>query len=321
MNSQTIYSHNNFIPSAIAMPRDGSMPAKTSNSRTTQSKSVLDDPPNRPKLVAQAEALARMTLELSVRAVTQHAERLQKALDKVSTRADVAAGFAAAHQDRIEKMGVEIKAVKDHIENLKDHRENQDKDDEQLRRDVATGLASFRSELNDIKRTVASAAVQLDKMPNKAAADAVLAAIKMRAELTGKPGRRHTGTSSRKRHKSMLRRATACASQPIHARIQETIKSTRRWHLDHKTTRLPDAAFTARYLRKQRRRDPLMARYLHRAIQRTARRRRNEEGEEEGHRETSLDEACKNVVWEDVTQTIEQELVKNEAAAVQSLSQ
>lgn len=108
-----------------------------------------------------------------------------------------------------------------------------------------------------------------------------------------------------------------CLHKPIQTRIQETIKSTRRWHHDHKTTTLADAAFTANYLKKQSKRDPHMAVYIQRAIHRRIKPRRRESGSQPN----SLEEFCKDVKWEDVTQTVEEVLVKKVESTVRSLSQ
>lgn len=108
-----------------------------------------------------------------------------------------------------------------------------------------------------------------------------------------------------------------CSYKPIQTRIQETIKSTRRWHHDHKTTTLADGAFTANYLKKQSKRDPRMAVYIQKAIHRRIKRRRRESGSQP----QSLEEFCEHVKWEDVTQTVEEVLVKKVGFTVRSLSQ
>jgi hypothetical protein len=109
----------------------------------------------------------------------------------------------------------------------------------------------------------------------------------------------------------------ASFQKSIQTRIRETIKSTRRWHHDHKTTALPDAVFTANYLKKQSKRDPAMAVYLQRAIHRRVGRR----GIKSASRAQSLEEFCQHVSWEDVTLTVEDVLVNKVAYTVQSLSQ
>lgn len=105
-------------------------------------------------------------------------------------------------------------------------------------------------------------------------------------------------------------------STPIRKRIAEAVKSTRRWHRDHKTTTLADAAFCAQYLQQQSKRDAGMAVFLQRAIQRRVQARYP------GRRlrPQSLDEFCQLVQWADVKGVVEDVLMRDTSDVEEALS-
>lgn len=99
----------------------------------------------------------------------------------------------------------------------------------------------------------------------------------------------------------------SASKQSIHARIQDALRSTRRWHRDHKTTRHSDAAFCAAYLRQQSKRDAPMAVFLQRAVQRRVQAR----SPGRALRPRSLDDLCRLVHWADVEAVVEDVLLRD----------
>lgn len=99
-------------------------------------------------------------------------------------------------------------------------------------------------------------------------------------------------------------------TRSIKQRIEDTIASTRRWNRDHKTTKLTDAVFIANYLKQQSKRDPQMAVFMQRAIQKHV---QNGGGRPRRTRARpkSLEQFCRMLVWKDVLDTAEAVLVRD----------
>ena len=91
-------------------------------------------------------------------------------------------------------------------------------------------------------------------------------------------------------------------------RIQEAISSTRRWNREHKVTEMSDAVFTTNYLKQQCKRDRDIAVFIQKNIQRRLRRRQPSSR----RRVKSLEEFCKDVAWNDVLETVEDVLIKDD---------
>ncbi|QUC18403.1 uncharacterized protein UV8b_02644 [Ustilaginoidea virens] len=250
-----------------------------------------------PRLFERAEKLALMTNELKLHKATQQVDEITRDLEQLARRTQFNETFRQQHEERMESLWCEILAVRAHIESASKLRAEERLEMKDYRREVV----EVKREMDDMKGLVTGLAGKVKELPTLSEANAVLAAV-------------HT---QREACEMAAATATDWMQKTMNQRIQETIKSTRRWHHEHKTTGLPDAAFTAKYLRKQSKRDPHMAILLHRAIQRRVESRRD--GRDSQPR--SLEEFCQDVSWGDVTQTVEDELVKRVAFAVRSLRQ
>lgn len=97
------------------------------------------------------------------------------------------------------------------------------------------------------------------------------------------------------------------------SRIREAINSTRRWNRDHKTTALSDAVFCANYLRQQSKRDPAVAVFIQKAVQRRVRAKEaaTPSQKPKAAKPKSLDEFCQRVTWADVRAAVEDTLVRD----------
>lgn len=101
----------------------------------------------------------------------------------------------------------------------------------------------------------------------------------------------------------------------MQTRIQDALKSTRRWNRDHKTTRLGEAVFCAHYLTQQSKRDARMAVFLQRAVQRRVQAR----FPGRTLRPRSLDDLCRLVLWADVKAVVEDVLLRDTTDVTEAL--
>ncbi|OAQ81872.1 hypothetical protein VFPBJ_04456 [Purpureocillium lilacinum] len=258
-----------------------------------------------------ADALAKMTVELGLRAVASQAERLERELKDVVAATAQDAAFRREHERRLADMTREVLAVRARFDEVPKSSSSTDVEVllERGRREAAKFREQLRREMGDLRAQINAVAFQLNTFPSPAEAEAILASgaagdyfVRSRAS-TGANGLASTCR-------------TECSVQPPKRRIQEAINSTRRWHSDRKTSRLPDAEFVANYLKQQSKRDPAMAVFIQRAIQRrlqATRRRRL------SSRPRSLEDFCRDVTWRDVEEAVVDALVNHEKSAIKAL--
>ncbi|KAK2595249.1 hypothetical protein QQS21_007036 [Conoideocrella luteorostrata] len=266
----------------------------------------LSKPPSGAKLLERAENIARMTSELKLHKVIEQANNVQRDLRQLSKTTHTNDAFRQQNESRMEKLWLEILAVRAATDAGSQLRAEDRLELKECRREVA----DVKSEMDKLKGLLAELSRKMDRLPTLTEANAVLAAVKTQREAcegAAEEVARAVGNVN-------ISRAD------IHNRIRETIKSTKRWHLDHKTTGLSDAVFTARYLKKQSRRDPGMAVFLQKAIQRRIRDKGKKDRSPRAVPQT-LEAFCEDVLWADVTATVEDVLVRRVECAVRSLSQ
>ncbi|OAA73535.1 hypothetical protein ISF_00436 [Cordyceps fumosorosea ARSEF 2679] len=255
-------------------------------------------------LAAQAEALAKMTLEMHLRCVSKQASRLERDLQALVQTTKDDAAFRAQHEARLQDMWKEILAVKAHAAQDRDTRHLADAE---CRTETTRVMDEMRAELTGVKTMIGSLAATLAEMPS---AEQMQAALSQSSD----------GDASRDRQEGLdqgpqRRSLSEPSSSSVHARIQDAVKSTRRWHRDHKTTRLSEGAFCAGYLRQQSKRDPQMALFLQRAVQRRVQAR----FPGRALRPRSLDEFCAVVRWEDVEAVVQDVLLRDTTDVVTAL--
>ncbi|KAG8427155.1 hypothetical protein J3459_007470 [Metarhizium acridum] len=272
-----------------------------STSTSSSSNAVVDA-----KLLDRAEKLARMTMELKIHKVVMQANDLARGLEDLTRKTVRNESFRQQNEERMERVWQDILSVKVNFEQHLDTRARDKLDLRECQREVT----EVKSSMGEVRRLVEKLAGKVDQLPTLAEANAVLAGVSAQREAC------ETAAAVCRERREFGTRA-GCSHKPMQTRIQETIKSTRRWHHDHKSTALPDAVFTANYLKKQSKRDPRMAVFLQRAIHKRIRRRRRESGS----RPQSLEEFCQDVSWDDVTRTVEDVLVRRVDSTVRSLSQ
>ncbi|KAK4070408.1 hypothetical protein Trihar35433_4875 [Trichoderma harzianum] len=271
---------------------------------------------NGSKLLAQADALARMTIEFNVRAVSAQTERLEKGLNKLmmSTKEDKA--FRESHDARLQSLCKEILVVKQRMEEIQGPEWNGNGKDglEGVKKEVDASIELLKKEMEELKGLVGGISSTLDKLPTAAEAEALIRRTQASVSTTGG---REIQTRS-KAAKTLAESKTARGQVSIKQRIDDAIGSTRRWNRDHKTTKLSDATFIANYLRQQSKRDPPMAVYIQRSIKRHVSRSGRQKAKD---RPKNLEQFCQELVWKDVIETAEEVLVRNVARTARALEE
>ncbi|ATY63178.1 hypothetical protein A9K55_008436 [Cordyceps militaris] len=238
-------------------------------------------------LAAQADALAKMTLEMNLRSVSKQADRLERDLRALVQGTSNDAAFRAQHEIRLQDMWKEILAVKAHAAQDRDTRHLADQECQQATRRI---MDEMRADIAGVRDAVGGLAATLAEMPSP---EQMQAALSQSSE--GDDARQNDSDSQQPR------------SSSTHARIQDALRSTRRWNRDRKTSSLAEAAFCAGYLRQQSRRDARMAVFLQRAVQRRVQAR----FPGRTLRPRSLDELCALVRWADIRAVVEDVLLRD----------
>ncbi|KAM3559015.1 hypothetical protein MY1884_003677 [Beauveria asiatica] len=275
--------------STIAAPKSTSTDAAPPTSTTAAS-----------RLAAQADALAKMTLEMNLRSVGKQADRLERDLRTLVQATARDAAFRAQHETRLQDLWKEILAVKAHLAAAGDRDDAaRGLADEACRSEARRLAEEMRGEMAGVKEMVKGLRTALSEMPSAEQMQAALSQSSVDTQDS------YPNTQRKTNHHHQQPRSAS--KQSIHARIQDALRSTRRWHRDHKTTRLSDAAFCAAYLRQQSKRDAPMAVFLQRAVQRRVQAR----SPGRALRPRSLDDLCRLVLWADVEAVVEDVLLRD----------
>ncbi|KOS16825.1 hypothetical protein ESCO_004752 [Escovopsis weberi] len=253
-------------------------------------------------ILAQADAIARMTIELNLRAVAAQADRLERELKALVECTARDRAFRDKHEQRLEDMWREMLAVK---QRMGEFQARSAADVERCRAQTARAMDLLRGEAGRLRALVDDVGGALDRLS--------------------------AGDSSQGEEAGGDREA----DEALKRRVRETLSSTRRWNRDHKTTSLGDPAFVARYLKQQSKRDPRMAVLIQRALQKRIARRGGGGGADGNSgngnssnagnssrrkaRPQSLEQLCEDLVWKDVIETVEEVLVRAEAGVLRAL--
>ncbi|PNP52352.1 hypothetical protein THARTR1_07132 [Trichoderma harzianum] len=269
---------------------------------------------NGPKLITQAEALARMTIEFNIRTIGAHTERLEKGLSKLMTSTKEDKAFRERHDARLQKVCQEILAVKQRMEEIQGPEwDGNGKDGlEGSKKEMSDSMELLKKEMEDLKGLVRNISKTLDKLPTAAEAGALMRRTRASVSTTG-------GREIQTRSMAAKALAESARSQvSIKQRLDDAFESTRRWYKYYKTTKLSDATFIANYLRQQRKRDRPMAVYIQKTIMhyvnRSGRQRANAHPK-------NIDQFCQDLVWTDVIEATEEVLVSNVAGTEKVLEE
>jgi hypothetical protein len=298
-------------------------------STSTSTSATSAQTPLQPKHpVARAEALAKMTFELSIRQVSAQTDRLQRDLQKLVHSTSQDKEFREQHEVRLQKLWQEMLAVKQHMSQVDGGQKGAEElraDFEKCQQETKSLISEFQHEIKELRELFDGLSRQLDQLPTLA--DSIIesgyksqSTTVTRSTLDSQTqpslqrgcslnSQDSWGTSMDQSVEELVqaghdKQAVTDAS----IRVIETIKSTRRWHRDHKATILSDAEYTASYLKQQSKRDPDLAVRIQKALLRRVRRNRRLANPPP----RSLAEFCKDIKWQDVIDTVQDMLVKHE---------
>lgn len=142
------------IPSSVntsAAPPSSSTSLATNRNATTS------------RLEAQADALAKMTLEMNLRSVSRQADRLERELRSLVQTTSQDKAFRAQNEARLQDMWKEILAVKAHMAQERDTRHLTDDVCQQEMKRIADEM---KGELDSVRQMVGSITTTLSEMPS-----------------------------------------------------------------------------------------------------------------------------------------------------------
>ncbi|KAL7925092.1 hypothetical protein ACQKWADRAFT_310680 [Trichoderma austrokoningii] len=255
------------------------------------------------KLVHNAEALARMTIELNVRTMATQTAGLEKALRALMMRRKEDKEFLDNNNARVQRMVQEMQVVKQRMEEIQSPgwKGKGSNDLEQCKKDMHDIIGELKrdmkKEMSDLKGRVGDLSDTLDKLPTVEEAKALISRTRVARSTVKKSGKVKVKPDDR-----------AVPPKTIKQRIEDAISSTRRWNHDHKITKLKDAAFIANYLKQQSKRDAQMAVYIQKAVQRHVYHSGRARSKT---RPKNLEQFCQMLVWKDVLDAVKDVLVDN----------
>ncbi|PHH68598.1 hypothetical protein CDD82_419 [Ophiocordyceps australis] len=256
-------------------------------------------------LQSRADALAKMTLELNLRSLSVLAHGLEKEVQQLVAVTNDNSQFRQRHEQRITDLWREITTVKASVA------------DHGLASVAAPETAHSLDDLCALEQRCKDEASTLRS-------DLTTEIVHLRGLFDSMAAKLHNLSSAQSPSNGAQASKPTQASLPNNAprhspkqRVRDAIGSTRRWHRDHKTTKLQDGPFVASYLRQQSKRDPVLAVMIQKAIHR---RIQSRHGPYTAFRPRSLDDFCRHVEWDDVIETIKHELVRNEHQVIAILS-
>lgn len=154
--------------------------------------SIITARPNS-KLLHSADALARMTVELNVRAMATQTARLEKNLGVLMLRTKEDKEFRNTHDARVQNLVREIQVVKLRIEEMQELEwySKSNNDVEQCKMDMHEIIGELKKEIkkemSDLKGRVGDISSTLDKLPTVAEAEALISHTRVtRSALKGK---------------------------------------------------------------------------------------------------------------------------------------
>jgi hypothetical protein len=266
-------------------------------------------------LVARADGLAKLTLELNIRRLA-----LQNAdiLTHVRLLIDATAGNAAFRdkfESRMAALFKEISAVDEQVKKLTSGQKDMGVTLEDLQKMTDTYVKDFEGEMSAIRVIMEDMHGRAEYLPSKETVEKELREFGYLTQQQGGAGggggeseqQKPSPTSNESRR--VLRRKSPRLSArsgdrgQAEKRLEDAIASTKRWNHDYKTTPLKEHCFIAKYLRQQAKRDKHFAVHLQKVLRKRIEGRL---GARSKSQPNDLEEACEGGAWEDVKDTIQE---------------
>ncbi|KAF4988326.1 hypothetical protein FGRMN_9834 [Fusarium graminum] len=272
----------------------------------------------RTKLFKQAEALASMNFELSLRAVSSLANRLEQDVRMLVLRTVDDQEFRRRNEERMTTMMQEIQAVKAHMVQFEGNEPATRADIVKLQQEINNTTLGWNKQLEDAKVKVDDISSRIHQGP-----DTIV--VKTKDPEPDTPPTSGVETRAMRRARAQLKsndqkQQGSPKSSDAESRIIDAINSTKRWNREHKVTKMRDNQFIVGYFKKQGQRDPELAKIFQQGLQkRTSKANKGKPRKTKASQ--NLEELCHNVSWQDVIDTATEILVVNKSKTLKILGQ
>jgi hypothetical protein len=121
----------------------------------------------------QTDALARMTIELNMRAISSQAQRLENDLRLLVRNTEDDKEYRAKNETRISEIWTELLAVRTRVNEVHGGQEDASTRYEQCRQEADQSIRHFQEEISGFKSLCSNLSTQLDSLPTMADLDLV----------------------------------------------------------------------------------------------------------------------------------------------------
>ncbi|KAI6785637.1 uncharacterized protein J7T54_005971 [Emericellopsis cladophorae] len=283
---------------------DPTTPTATATATQTQA----TEPPRDLNLVARADALAKLTLELNIRRLAlQNADILTHVRQLIDATADNTA-FRDKFESRMAALFKEISAVDEQVKKLATGQRNNGVTLEDLQKMTDTYVKDFEGEMSAIRVIMEDMHGRAEYLPSKETVEKELREFGYLTQHNPQAEQEPSPTGANESRRVLRRKSPRLSvrsgdSGQAERRLEEAIASTKRWNHDHKNTALKEHFFLAKYLRQQAKRDKHFAVHLQKILRKRIEGRL---GARSKSQPSTLEEACEGGVWEDVKDTIQE---------------
>ncbi|KFH44991.1 hypothetical protein ACRE_041800 [Hapsidospora chrysogenum ATCC 11550] len=277
-------------------------------------------------LFSRAEALARMTYEMNIRTLEGQVKSLEKDVRAVVQETAEDKKFRTENEARLSKLWQEMLVVRQQMAKVEETQGNEHAEFEACQKETQELVKSFRDELTQLKAFLDDISKHMECLPtppsslearrHSAVLDNAVNTTNLNETQQLSPDKSSGSQECVDATVHPQARNNQNNATSIDRRIEETIKSTKRWNRDHKTTALPDYMFCASYLKQQSKRDAAMAVHIQKSIGKRIRARLRRSHS----RPSTLEEFCRHVEWQDVVDTVQHVLEVNRQATIEELS-
>lgn len=293
-----------------SIPPPGSVNTSGSSGKTLDKASTPASSPDKPpsnkngssaNLSTRAEALARMTFELNIRRLEAQVNDLQKDMRDVVHATSQDKEFREKNEERLSTLWGEMLAVQQQVSRV-DSTQGQSKVDlDSCQRETQDVISELRSEISSLRRLVDGISSQMKNwqpVPSMtqdsgyaSLAEDLCTNTTSTQPLSSQESQSFTGNHADEDKRPRPATPTRNPTTSTDRRIEDAIKSTKRWNRDHKSTTLEEAAFCANYLKQQSKRDASLAVCIQKNIGRRLRHRPRRTR----CRPSTLEEFCQDV--------------------------
>ncbi|RGP59328.1 hypothetical protein FSPOR_11414 [Fusarium sporotrichioides] len=264
------------------------------------------------KLLKQAEALATMSVEVNLRALSTLAHKLQDDVKKLVLRTSDDQDFRRENEERMTRIMYEVHTVKSFMATLQGQPPATRADIDKVQQEMRETSTKWHKQIEDMEVKLDALSAGM-KQPSKPAVTKTANLDPITPDTTSRETRAMTKAKT-ELQPSIQKQQTSFRSSTPESRIQDAIDSTKRWNREHKTTKLRDSHFITSYFRKQTQRDAELGGILQRTLQRRMANKAKARFDPQ-----NLEELSRHAVWKDVIDMATEVLVVNKMRTAQLL--